>query len=292
MNPELFIRSNCINAEGPLWDERQQTFYFIDVEAGKVFSFKDGKLTSWEAGEKVGFAVLRENGGMIAGLASGIYAVDFPNGGKRLMVSPEADLPGNRFNDGKVDPFGRLFAGTMTMIRPEEAKGPLAALYRLDCSGNEYRARKVIGQVGLSNGLAWSSDRKKFFYVDTDFHTISEYDYDPDTGEIGKGRVIIRVPDQMGYPDGMTVDENGKLWIALWGGGAVSQWDPGTGELLLKIALPVKNVSSCCFGGPEMDILFITTASQGTDLKQYPLAGNVFCMKAGVRGERSWRAKI
>ncbi len=292
MEPVLLIESHCINAEGPVWDDVTQTLYFIDVEAGKIFSYKDGRLTVWEAGEKIGFAVLRRTGGVIAGLQSGFYAVDFPDGEKTLLTDPESDMPGNRFNDGKVDPFGRVFGGTLTMSRPNGEEGPAAALYRLDAAENGYEAVKVIDKVGLANGLAWSADRRKFYFVDTDFSTVTEYAYDPETGAVGEGRVIIRVPLEMGYPDGMTIDENGKLWIALWNGGAVSQWDPETGKLLQKIALPAKNVSSCCFGGPEMDTLFITTASQDTDTAVYPLAGNVFCVKPGVRGEKSYRAEI
>ena len=292
MKPELFIQSNCINAEGPVWDDRTQTFYFIDVEAGKIFSYKDEKLTVWEAGEKVGFAVLRERGGVVAGLQSGFCAVDFPDGGFEILADPEKDLPGNRFNDGKADPFGRLFGGTLTMTRPEGAEGPLAALYRLDKKEDGFEAVKVIDRVGLSNGLAWNADRTKMYFVDTDEGTVSEFAYHPENAELGERRVIIRVPSEMGFPDGMSIDENGKLWVALWNGGAITQWDPETGELLQKIELPAKNVSSCCFGGPDMDILFITTASQDTDMTQYPLAGNVFCMKPGVKGEKSYRAKI
>ena len=292
MKPEVFIKSNCINAEGPVWDDRTQTFYFIDVEAGKIFSYKDEKLTVWEAGEKVGFAVLSEEGGVIAGLQSGFCAVDFPDGGFKVLADPEKDLPGNRFNDGKADPFGHLFGGTLTMTRPDGAEGPLAALYRLDKKAEGYEAVKVIDKVGLSNGLAWNADRTKMYFVDTDFGTVAEYAYDPANGELGEGRVIIQVPSEMGFPDGMSIDENGKLWVALWNGGAISQWDPETGELLQNIDLPVKNVSSCCFGGPDMDILFITTASQDTDTSVYPLAGNVFCMKPGVKGEKSYRAAI
>ena len=292
MKPELLIESHCINAEGPVWDAETQTFYFIDVEAGKIFSFKDGILTVWEAGEKVGFAVLRENGGVIAGLQSGFCAVDFPNGGKEVLADPESDLPGNRFNDGKVDPRGRVFGGTLSMTKPEGVTGPMAALYRLDKTDEGFRAVRVIDKVGLANGLAWSADRTKFYFVDTDASTVTEYAYDIETGAVGEGRVIISVPLEMGFPDGMTIDAEGKLWIALWQGCAVSRWDPETGKMLEKYELPAKNVSSCCFGGPEMDTLFITTASQDTDTSEYPLAGNVFCMKPGVKGEPSYRAAL
>ena len=294
MKAELLIESHCINAEGPVWDDETQTFYFIDVEAGKIFSWKDNTLTAWEAGEKIGCAVLRKEGGMLAGLHSGICAVDFPDGGKTLLASPEAHLPGNRFNDGKVDPRGRFFAGTLTMTRPEGKEGPLAALYRLDAdikSDTGYAAKKVIDKVGLANGLAWSADGTKFYFIDTNANTVSEYAYDMETGEVGAGHVIINVPAEMGHPDGCTIDEDGNLWVALWGGCAVSKWDPRTGQLLGKIELPAKNVSSCCFGGPEMKDLFITTASLETDMEEYPLAGSVFAVRTDVSGTRSHRYK-
>ena len=288
--PELYIQSHCINAEGPVWDDRTQTLYFIDVEAGRIFSYKDGQLTRWDVGEKIGCAVLRENGGMLAGLQSGIYEVDFPDGWKKLLTDPEADLPGNRFNDGKVDPRGRFLAGTLTMAAPPGEKGPMAALYRLDRKEKEWEAVKVVDKVGLANGLAWSADGKNLFFVDTDRGTVTRYDYDPETGAVGRGEVVIRVPAEMGHPDGMTIDEEGKLWIALWGGCAVTRWDPETGEMLERHEVPALCVSSCCFGGPDMDTLFITTASEQTDLEKYPLAGSVFRMKTSVRGAKSVRA--
>ena len=136
MKPELFIKSECINAEGPVWDDETGTLYFIDVEAGRIFSYKDGKLLSWEAGEQIGCAVLKKGGGMIAALKSGLYEVDFPNKGKRFLCDPESDLPGNRFNDGKVDPAGRLLAGTMA-LSSKEGDGPTGALYCLDADGHK-----------------------------------------------------------------------------------------------------------------------------------------------------------
>ena len=285
MKPELYIRSNCINAEGPVWDETSQTLYFIDVEAGKIFSYRDGLLTGQDVGEKVGCAVLREEGGMIAGLKSGLYEVDFPDGKKRLIADPEADMPGNRFNDGKVDPAGRLLAGTMALSsRPGDP--PTGALYCLDTDGI---VSKKISGVYLANGLAWSADAGLLYFVDTTPGTVTRYDYDLKTGNIKNPEIVIRVPESIGFPDGMTIDENGMLWIAMWGGSAITRWNPETGALLDRYELPVQNVSSCCFGGPGMDTLFITTASQDTDLARYPLAGNVFCMKPGVRGALSYR---
>ena len=287
MKPELYIQAGCINAEGPVWDESTGTLYFIDVEAGKIFSHSGGRLISWDAGEQIGCAVLRERGGMIAALKSGLYEVDFPYGGKKLIQDPERHIPGNRFNDGKVDPAGRLLAGTMA-LSSKESDPPSGALYCLNTDGS---VEKRIGNIYLSNGLAWSGDGRLFYHVDTTARTVTRYDYDPETGSMSNPEAVIRVPEALGFPDGMTIDHQGMLWIALWGGGAVSRWNPLTGELLEKYELPVQNVSSCCFGGKDMDLLFITTASQDTDMEKYPLAGSIFMMKTRVKGAASRKYK-
>ena len=287
MKAEQYIHVRCVNAEGPVWDETTGTLYFVDIEAGKIFSYAGGRLTSWDAGEQVGCAVLRERGGMIAALKSGFYEVDFPEGGKRLIQDTENKIPGNRFNDGKVDPAGRLLAGTMP-LSAKETDPPSGALYCLNTDGS---VEKRIDHVSLSNGLAWSGDGHVFYHIDTNRRTVTRYDYDPETGSMHHPAVVIRVSEELGYPDGMTIDSEGMLWIALWGGCAVSRWNPGTGEMIERYTLPVRNVSSCCFGGKDMDTLFITTASQGTDLEKYPLAGSVFMMKTAVTGAFSMKYK-
>ena len=371
--PELYIRCGCINAEGPVWDERTQTLYFIDVEAGRIFSQKytipgmsepvaaeaetdqppaSGSeekapaaeaalknpaapeaecppLTVMEMGEKIGCAVLCEEGGLIAATESGFWHVDFPDGKKQFLCDPEAHLPQNRFNDGKADPQGRLIAGTMTMNAPADAFEN-ASLYRLEAypkgtentepaiipegaessspalipDGSEnsrpaiipddsgYRAVRLLSGICLSNGLAWSADGRLFYHADTGKGTITQYAYDPETGSIGSGTVVIRIPRKLGFPDGMTIDEEGCLWIALWEGASVTRWNPETGKLLDTIPLPVPNVTCCCFGGPGMDELFITTASQDTDTARWPLAGHVFRAFPGVKGAPSYRCAL
>lgn len=284
MKADLYITSNCINAEGPVWDEETQTLYFIDVEAGHIFSYKDSVLKKISVGEKIGtMALCRNSGRYIVAAWSGIYLLDPLTGEKTRLCDPESDLPQNRFNDGKADPFGRFLAGTLSM---DPYTKPRAALYSLS-KGTE--VRKLIPDVGLANGLTWNADGTVFYFIDTDRHTISRYDYDRATGDIANGRIVIKVPEKMGAPDGMTIDSEGKLWVALWGGGAVSKWDPESGKLLDRIEVAAKNVSSCCFGGANMDDLFITTASQDTDLKEYPLAGNVFIAHPGIQGSKTYK---
>ena len=284
MRAGLFITSKCINAEGPVWDEDTQTLYFIDVEAGNIFSYKESTLNKISVGEKIGTMALCKNSNRyIVGAQSGIYLLDPLTGEKTRLCDPESNLPENRFNDGKADPSGRFLAGTLSMVQYLK---PRAALYSLS---KETEVRKIIPDVGLANGLTWSADGSVLYFIDTDRHTVSRYDYDKETGDIANGRVIIKVPDFMGAPDGMTIDLEGCLWVALWGGKSVTRWDPKTGELIDRIEVPAQNVSSCCFGGKNMDELFITTASQDTDLKKYPLAGNVFIVRPGVAGSKTYK---
>lgn len=284
MKAELYITSNCINAEGPVWDEDTRTLYFIDVEAGNIFSYKESALTKISVREKIGtMALCRNSNRYIVGVWSGIYLLDPLTGEKTRLCDPESNLPDNRFNDGKADPFGRFLAGTLSMVPYTE---PRAALYSIS---KDTEVRKLIPNVGLANGLTWSADGSVFYFIDTDRHTVSRYDYDKATGDILNGRVIIKVPDEMGVPDGMTIDSEGSLWVALWGGKSVTRWNPETGRLIDRIEVPAKNVSSCCFGGKNMDELFITTASQNTDLQKYPLAGNVFIAHPGVTGSRTYK---
>lgn len=285
MKAELYIKSNCINAEGPVWDEETGTIYFIDVEAGKIFSYKD-EVSSIDVGEKIGTMALCKNSeNYIVALQSGIYILNPRTGEKKKLADPEADIPMNRFNDGKADPDGRFLAGTLSMDQ-DENPGPRAALYQIS---KDSEIKTLIPNVMLANGLTWSTDGKDFYFIDTARHIISHYDYDSETGNISNGKVVITVPDEMGVPDGMTIDEDGNLWVALWGGCAISKWNPKTGKLLDKIEVDALNVSSCCFGGKKMDELFITSASQDTDMSKYPLAGNVFRVKPGAKGSLTYK---
>ncbi len=286
MKAELFAQVGCVNAEGPVWDEETGTLWFIDVEAGAIFSAHENNVKRLPVGEKIGtMALCRNSGRLIMAVQSGIYLMDPVTGKREKLGDPEEDLPQNRFNDGKADPAGRFLAGTLSMDQ-DENPGARAALYSVSKDGP---VRKLISDVVLANGLTWSADGKTFYFIDTGRAAVTHFDYDLATGDISNGRVVITVPAEMGVPDGMTIDDEGMLWIALWGGCAVSRWNPATGELLEKIDVPALNVSSCCFGGPDMSDLFITTASQDTDMSAYPLAGNVFIAHPGVRGSRMYK---
>ncbi len=200
--------------------------------------------------------------------------------GKRAMIASVEEPPSNRFNDGKCDPAGRLLAGTMDM----NEKSPSGNLYSLEAGKPP---RKLLEGIRISNGLAWSPDYKIFYYIDTPTRQVRAFDYDLDTGNISNPRVAIQVPAEMGWPDGMTSDMEGRLWIALWDGSRVSKWDPATGRKEAEIAVPAPHTSSCVFGGARRDILFVTTARVGLDesaLAKYPLSGGLFQIQTQTEG--------
>lgn len=197
----------------------------------------------------------------------------------------EEDISHTRFNDGKCDPAGRFWGGTMAV---SEAK-PAGSLY---CLNTDHKVKKMIDDVTVSNGLAWSPDHSTMYYIDTPTQKVVAYDYDLDTGNISNKRTVVTIPEAEGKPDGMTIDEKGRLWVAHWQGYQVSCHDPATGEKLIKIEVPVEKVTSCCFGGDNLDELYITTASTGLekdDLEKQPYAGGLFKVKPGVKGEKTYQ---
>ena len=201
------------------------------------------------------------------------------------MNNPEADVPGNRFNDGKCDPAGRFWAGTMAYENPVNQ----GSLYRMD---TDLSVHKMLDNIGISNGLVWSLDHSTMYYIDTVAYTVRAFDYDIDTGDLKNERVAIHVPREMGGPDGMTIDSEGMLWVAHYGGSQVCRWNPETGEVLHTIKLPAKQITACAFGGKDLDTLFITSAAQQLskeDLEQQPLAGGLFSIKPGYQGVKAYR---
>ncbi len=289
--PELIADTHCIIGEGPVWDERTGKLYFIDI-LGRSFYCFDGEKTEKLIGfdQSLGFAVLREKGGIIAGLQKGYYFADPETGRIEQLADPEPDRAEGRFNDGKVDPAGRVWGGTMptSLDTGYGEAGPDSALYCMDTDGS---IKTMLTGVIQGNGMGWTKDTKKFYFVDTQKHTVQEFDYDIEKNELSNGRVCVTVPPEEGIPDGMTVDDEGNIWVALWGGRSVVKYDPKTGEALERAELPALNVTSCCFGGKDMDELFITTGSLGTDAEEYPNAGGVFRIKPGVKGAVSYRYK-
>lgn len=288
MKPDLVLDARAAVAETPVWDDRTQMLYWVDIENCRIHRFDPatGEDRFFDAGQMAGSIALRENGSLIAALANGFYYFDFDAGQLNAIADPESDLPANRFNDGKCDPAGRFWAGTMGLTKPRQ---PVGSLYVLD---NDLSIRRQVTGVKTSNGLAWSLDHKILYYIDTHCQTVDAFDYDLKSGTIANRRVAVRIPDDQGRPDGMTIDSEGMLWVAHWSGWRVARYDPKTGEQLAAVQLPVANVSCCTFGGRDLDVLYITTARKDLSEDQLggqPLAGGLFAVHPGVTGLKADR---
>lgn len=291
MQPELLLDVRADLGEGPAWEPHTGNLYWVDIHAGYLHLFHpfDGTDLRMDLGEFIGCAAPRRSGGLVLGLRSGFAFIDsapYKTDGSEVKVkarsvfNPELHLPGNRFNDGKCDPAGRFLAGTMDDAEQKTS----GSLYSLDSGG---KVRTLITEVNTSNGLTWSPDYRIFYYIDTPTRTIMAYDYDLGRGEIANPRPAISVPPELGWPDGMTSDTEGMVWVAMWGGAKLTRWDPSTGKLVTQIPLPALNVSSCVFGGPDLNIVYVTTARKGMNANQlvkYPLSGGLFRIQTNIQG--------
>ena len=284
---ELLVDAHAQVGEGPLWDEEQQVLYWVDILSSLLYIYDPatGENRGLDVGRHVGTVVTRASGGLMLAVQNGFASFDLETQELTLIANPEAHITGNRFNDGKCDPAGRFWAGTMAYENPTNQ----GSLYRLD---TDLSVHKIFGDVAISNGIIWSLDHTTMYYIDTLRKNVRAFDYADDTGDISNERVIITVPEEIGMPDGMAIDSEGMLWVAHYGGSCVSRWNPKTAQLLLKIDLPVTQVTACAFGGPNLDILFITSAAQELDaaeLARQPLAGGLFAIKTPYQGVLSFR---
>ncbi len=279
---ELVLDAKAELGEGPIWDYRRGVLYWVDITR-KVIHVYDpvaNRDRTIDAGQEVGCLALRSNGGLILAGRNGFVELDLESGVIADVLDPERHLPDNRFNDGKCDARGRFWAGTMN-TKGQRDRGSLYCLYP------DFRLRTLLTGVSISNGIAWSADLKTMYYIDTPTAEVAAFDFDADTGDLAARRAVIRIPDGKGKPDGMTMDTEGMLWVALYGGGAVTRWDPRDGKLLATIEVPARNVTCCAFAGLRMDELYITTARQGLDpqaLAAAPHSGGLFRAVPGARG--------
>jgi sugar lactone lactonase YvrE len=227
----------------------------------------------------VGALALRAAGGFVLAVRGGFAGFDLATDRKQWIADTEAATPTNRMNDGKVDSKGRFWAGSMAYAEV----GREGSLYRLD---QDHSVTKVLSRLGISNGLGWSPDDKVMYHIDSLSGGVDAYDFNVQTGNITNGRRLIDVNRAEGTPDGMTVDAQGFVWVALWNGWGVRRYGPD-GTLDREIKLPVRQVSCCTFGGPNLRDLYITTAARGLsaeDLDEQPAAGGLFRHQPGVAG--------
>jgi sugar lactone lactonase YvrE len=277
---ELVLAARAELAEGPCWLAQRGELLWVDITAGQVHLLDPatGNDRSIEVGQAVGAAVPTDDGRVALAIRDGFALLDLDTGLVETLVDVELDLPGNRMNDGKCDSAGRYWAGTMA-FDPRPGAG---ALYRLDRG----RVDRMVGDVGISNGLGWSPDDRLMYYIDTLQGRVDVFDFDAATGAIANRRPFATIASP-GAPDGMAMDAEGGLWVAVWGGGRVMHYRPD-GSTADVIEVPVSQPSSVCFGGPELRDLYITTAWQGLPperREREPLAGCLFRCQPGVAGQ-------
>lgn len=271
--------------EGAIWNYDSQELYWVDIEGKKlhIYNPETKQNRSLETPSRVGTVVPAGENKAVIALEDGIYIINTENGEIKILSDVEAAITENRFNDGKCDPAGRLWVGSMHLAETQ----PNAKLYMVKGDGT---AEAKVENVTISNGIVWTGDHKTMYYIDTPTGQIRAYDFDMDSGAISNERVAVEVPETLGYPDGMAIDEEDMLWVGMWNGNAVARFNPETGKLLSKIEVPAHNVTSCAFGGENLDILYITTATvdmTDEERKKFPQAGSIFKANPGVKGVKS-----
>jgi sugar lactone lactonase YvrE len=276
---ELFVDARARLGEGPVWDARSGRLIWVDIEGAALHSThpETGETTTLPMPMPIGIAVPRQSGGFVAALEDGFYAIG-TDGGTELIAEIDNRARGLRFNDGACDPAGRFLAGTMAY----DFKPGAGSLYRLE---PDLSVSRLIDSVTISNGLGWSPDGGTMYYVDTPTKRIDAFDYDVESGAISRRRPFVEIEGE-GRGDGLCVDVDGAVWVALWPGWSVRRY-LADGTLDAIVPLPVAEVSSCVFGGSSLDELFITTAWSTLSDEQraaQPLAGSLFRASVGTRG--------
>lgn len=276
MNAALILHiEGTLLGEGPVWNHRQQVLHWVDIPRGLIHTYDPQTDTneSVQLDRMVGAAIPCEHSEeMILATQHGFAFFDPATEALYPITDPEADKPLNRFNDGKCDPAGRLWAGTMAIDPP---RGPVGGLYRLN---TDLGLTQQLTDIVVSNGLAWTKAHDRMFYIDTRQFKMMSFDFDNETGSISNQQDFLTFEDDL--PDGMCIDENDNLWVAFYLGGKVVCYDSTTGKALEQITVPARCTTSCCFGGPDLDTLYITSGAKADD----PLAGGLFAVQPGVKG--------
>jgi len=285
LTAELAVAAQCELGEGPLWDPLTQRLLWLDIPGAQVHWLDpaSGEHMQFSAGPEITSAGLTDGGGLIVTLTDGFATCHADGSGLHRLDGPAVGA-GVRFNDGKPDPWGSYWAGTMAT----DEVTPAGSLYRLSPAG---QVSELITGVALSNGLDWSDDRRLFYYIDSPTGGVDVFDSDPADGTLTGRRRHIDIDPAQGMPDGMTLDAEGCAWVAVWDGSQVRRYTPD-GRLDTIVELPVQQVTSVAFGGPDLSVLFITTARQDFTAGQrqaQPHAGDLFCCEPGAAGRPAFR---
>ena len=282
---DLFSDYTCELGEGPFWDSIKNRLLWVDIIGKKIISqsMECSDVDTIEVDGNPGCAVLSSDGGLVVGIDNNISLINNEGGIEKLTGTKEGE--GLRFNDGKCDPSGRFWIGSMD--RKEKQK--IGSLYSWNpIEGLVNREQGIT----VSNGIGWSPDHDLFYYIDSPTRKVSAYDFDLFTGRIENKRTFITFNEEDGFPDGMTVDNAGRLWIAFWGGSKIMCIDAHTKKVEEVILFPVSKITSCAFGGEQMDQLFVTSAKVQVTEDDEPMAGKTFIVSPGVKGLPSFNLKL
>jgi sugar lactone lactonase YvrE len=246
----------CLVGESPHWDAQNQRLYWVDIYGKLIFQYTPThhQTKQFTMPEMVGHVIPTSSEEALVSMPSGIYQFNLANQQLTRITELEPEHPNNRPNDGKCDPEGRLWVGTIDL----EFKPEASALYRLDTNN---KLTQMLSGLTLANGLAWDTQKNIFYFIDSAKQYVQKFDYHPDTGDITNRRIAFSCDDSPGLPDGMCIDSSGMLWVAFFDGGQVCQFNPDNGKIINKIKVPTKYPTSCALGGKNLDQLFITSAS-------------------------------
>ncbi|HEX8233104.1 MAG TPA: SMP-30/gluconolactonase/LRE family protein [Caulobacteraceae bacterium] len=280
---ECVLDARCLLGEGPVWDDRRRRLWFVDIKAPAIHCFDpgDGALDTWPMPERVGAVALREKSDtLLVSLKSGFAVFDPATGAIERLLDPEPHMPTNRLNDGKCDARGRFWAGTMD----DEEQRPTGHLYRLD---PDLTLTRFDAGFVVTNGPEWSLDGRTMYFADSGKGAIHAYGFDMETGRAQNPRLFRQLAEGEGHPDGFTLDAGGGLWNAAWGAGRLTRYlEDGTAERTLDV--PAPQVTSACFGGDALDVLYVTSARVGlgeAELAAAPLSGALFAVRGlGLTG--------
>ena len=283
--PVCVLEARALVGECPRWHPLEQALYWVDIYAPALHRHDpaEGSHVSWPLPERMGCFAFRRDGGLIAGMQSGLYLVDFGAPGTpvktRLVHAFEPDEPESRFNDGRCDPGGRFWAGTMREAMDRRS----SVLLRV---GHDLGVTQMLDDLITPNGMAFSPDARTLYHSDSRQDKVWAWDFDPATSDITRRRVFLEMDIQEGRPDGAAVDAEGGYWICHVGGWHVARYTPD-GMIDRVVGIPVQRPTACTFGGPGLRTLYITSARMPlpeTMLRKQPLAGGLFALDAGVAG--------
>lgn len=276
--------SGCILGESPMWHNERNSCFWVDIEGCIIYEYSllYEQCLQYQLAQRVSLIVKSNTSDeLILGLQGGVGLFNLTTETLSIITSElNVDWQNYRCNDGGCDNIGRLWISTTELNHKKDA----GALY---CVGKDFSAKEKLGKLSISNGMAWTADNKRLFHTDSVTGAIKSYFYDEQTGDLLFERVAVQVSAESGVPDGIALDVEGKLWIALWGGYGVGRFDVDTGEMLSFMAIPAPHVSSCAFAGDALDRMIITTAKKGmteNDLNEFPQSGHIFIVEPGVTG--------